>query len=98
MAGLKESVFNDKLKLVIAGIGNDFTNELVDACPVDTGALKGSIDYSTDANKITIGMYHYGYIVDAKGNAKNVPNPWITRTLNTKLPNIIKENIKRQFK
>lgn len=46
------------------GIANDLRNELVRACPVDTGRLKGSIKYRVKGNVVEIYMVGYALYVE----------------------------------
>lgn len=103
-------------------IGNDLVNELVLACPVDTGRLKNSISFNVkDEDTIEISMASYGeavefgtlpHIIRPKSKkalkfksggetvfAKKVnhpgtqPQPFIRRTLQLKLPRILKNRL-----
>lgn len=46
------------------GLALDLNNELVAACPVDTGFLKNSIDYSINGDEITFSMAEHGAYIE----------------------------------
>ena len=117
-----QALWDEKWRLVLNGIGNDFVNELVRVAPVDTGNLRNSISYSVDNRGINISMNEYGYYVefgtkphvikvkekkvlsDGKrffGRKVNHPGteaqPFIRSVINTKLRNIVYNNLKRHL-
>jgi hypothetical protein len=117
--------FNQSLKMALRGIGNDFVNELVRTCPVDTGFLRESIRYEVNDNVINIHMADYAFYVEFgtmpheitpttakalhwKSGGKDIfathvwhpgtdPQPFIRTAINTKLRDIVYENLVRQI-
>jgi len=53
-----------QMKLAIAGIANDFRNELVATCPVDTGYLKDNIKAVPGNSEILVTMPYYGMYIE----------------------------------
>lgn len=113
--------WNEKWKLIMNGIGNDFVNELVRTAPVDTGHLRNTIRYETTSTGVNIIGPDYMFYVEfgtrpheirainkkVLSDGKRIfgkvvwhpgtePNPFIRTAINTKLRNIVYENIKRQ--
>jgi hypothetical protein len=125
MKKMTRAEFRKAFHNALAGIGNDFVNELVRVAPVDTGFLRNSIRYEVDGNKLNILMPDYAFHVEFgtrphiirpktagslhwKSEGKDVfrmmvhhpgtePNPFIRRTINTKLRDIVYTNLKRQL-
>ena len=55
---------NSAMNIIAEGIANDLRNELVFACPVDTGLLKNSIVVDKVGKNFIIKMNDYGYFVE----------------------------------
>jgi len=66
--------FIKKWPLVLEGIANDFTNELVRTCPVDTGNLKNSINMNKVGRNFVITMPYYAVYVEF-GTAPHIIRP-----------------------
>ena len=45
---------------ILTSIGNDITRDMKQRAPVDTGALRSSIQFSVDENSLTLEMLNYG--------------------------------------
>ncbi len=88
MTNLPESVL---LRIAIR-----FQNELVLKCPVDTGRLRSSINVTIKGNTIIVTMVDYGMFVEF-GTNRQRPNPFIRTVIQTKLHNIIIEEIQRYY-
>ena len=64
-------------------IGNEIVNELVKACPVDTGRLKNSIQFRIDGEDIIISMANYGENVEF-GTPPHIIKPKFKKVLKWK--------------
>ena len=82
--------------IVMDKIANRLETELVNAVPVDTGLLKRSINVSFRGDTIVIRMVEYGLYVEF-GTVNQRPNPFIRNTIQTKMQNIIDEEIERYY-
>jgi len=126
------SEIKERLEAALPNIARRLQNELVLACPVDTGRLRNSIKVKENERGLLIWMVDYGQFVEfgspphiikpkdkkylkfeigklerlkGKKTGKNIvfakevkhpgsrPNPFIRNTLQTKLQNIIIEEL-----
>ena len=71
---VSKTKFKRKWPLVLEGIANDFTNELVRTCPVDTGYLKNSINMNQVGRNFVITMPYYALYVEF-GTAPHIIKP-----------------------
>jgi hypothetical protein len=64
MKTLNNSELSKSFDLALAGIGNDFVNELVRTAPVDTGFLRNSISYEVENKGVSVRMPSYAWHVE----------------------------------
>ena len=89
-----EQNFNNFFK----GLEIDLRTEIVQACPVDTGALKGSVTVDHKGEGVyEISTLYYGEFVEF-GTVRQRANPFIRNTIYNKLSTLMKNNFERHFK
>ena len=81
---------------VLTRIAIRFQNELILVAPVDTGRLRASINVTIKGNTIIVTMVDYAMFVEF-GTNRQRPNPFIRNTIQTKLHDIITEEIQRYY-
>jgi len=77
---------------VLFRIANRLLSELIITAPVDTGRLRNSLKVKPTKKGLIIWMVDYGMFVEF-GTFRQRPNPFIRNAIQTKLQNIIIEEL-----
>lgn len=87
---IKNSNFKKFVRDFKEALGYLIENSLIDRCPVDTGALKGSISVEQKGRDYVINMLYYWKYLEF-GTYKQRPQPFVRPVLRSELGKLIKE-------